>query len=109
MDTTITVVGGGLAGLTAAIACAEAGARVILHEAHHTLGGRARSTEPPWVTNDGTHVFYADGEPFRWLRRRRLVQPYRRPNLPELARFRFRHEGRLHLLPPRSMMRMMGR
>jgi monoamine oxidase len=39
--TTVTVLGGGLAGLTAAIACAEGGARVSLHEAHNTLGGRA--------------------------------------------------------------------
>ncbi|TDD15674.1 FAD-dependent oxidoreductase, partial [Nonomuraea diastatica] len=30
----IVVVGGGLAGLVAAIVCAEAGAEVTLHEAH---------------------------------------------------------------------------
>ncbi|HEX4806722.1 MAG TPA: NAD(P)-binding protein, partial [Conexibacter sp.] len=36
----ITVVGGGVAGLVAAIACAEAGAPVRLLEAHETLGGR---------------------------------------------------------------------
>ena len=36
----ITVVGGGLAGLVASIASAENGARVRLHEAHQTLGGR---------------------------------------------------------------------
>src|SRR5207302_1876984 len=61
MTTHVTVVGGGLAGLTAAIACAEKGARVTLYEAHRTLGGRARSTEAPYVANDGTHAFYADG------------------------------------------------
>ncbi|GAB3903403.1 hypothetical protein GCM10027612_69860 [Microbispora bryophytorum subsp. camponoti] len=63
MRETITIVGGGLAGLTAAIACAEGGAAVVLHEAHHTLGGRARSAATPYVANDGTHVFYADGGP----------------------------------------------
>ena len=39
----ITIIGGGLAGLTAAVACAEAGAEVVVHEAHTTLGWRARS------------------------------------------------------------------
>ncbi|WP_346265609.1 FAD-dependent oxidoreductase, partial [Streptomyces hirsutus] len=41
----ITVIGGGFAGLTAAVTAAEAGAEVTLHEAHHTLGGRARTAE----------------------------------------------------------------
>jgi phytoene dehydrogenase-like protein len=40
----ITVIGGGLAGMVAAIAAAEQGAKVHLYEAHQTLGGRARST-----------------------------------------------------------------
>jgi phytoene dehydrogenase-like protein len=39
----ITVIGGGFAGLTAAITAAEAGAKVTVYEAHHTLGGRART------------------------------------------------------------------
>ena len=43
----ITVVGGGFAGLTAAITAAEAGAKVTVYEAHHTLGGRARTAEGP--------------------------------------------------------------
>ncbi|ODA75573.1 hypothetical protein APS67_000136 [Streptomyces sp. AVP053U2] len=49
----ITVLGGGFAGLTAAITAAEAGAQVTLHEAHHTLGGRARTAEGPYRTNGG--------------------------------------------------------
>src|SRR5215211_1899284 len=40
----ITVIGGGLGGLAAAITAAEGGATVTLHEAHRTLGGRWRST-----------------------------------------------------------------
>jgi NAD(P)-binding Rossmann-like domain len=40
----VTVIGGGLGGLTAAITAAEGGASVTLHEAHRTLGGRWRST-----------------------------------------------------------------
>ncbi|WP_204046375.1 NAD(P)-binding protein, partial [Acrocarpospora phusangensis] len=84
----ITIIGGGLAGLTAAIACAEKGARVVLLEAHRTLGGRARSSAVPYVANDGTHVFYSDGEPFRWLNRRGLVRPYRRLGLKEVRKIR---------------------
>ncbi len=107
--TPITIVGGGLAGLTAAIACAEKGMRVTLYEAHRTLGGRARSTEPPYVANEGTHVFYSDGEPFRWLARRRLVQPFTRPTLRELARARFRYGDRLRAVPPGGLVRMVTR
>ena len=51
----ITVIGGGLAGLTAAIAAAEGGARVRLLEAHGALGGRARSTEGAYKANLGPH------------------------------------------------------
>jgi phytoene dehydrogenase-like protein len=105
----VTVVGGGLAGLTAAIACAEGGARVTLYEAHRQLGGRARSTAAPFVANDGPHVFYADGGPYQWLAHRRLVQPVSRPSLGELARLRFRHGGRRRGLPPASLLRMVSR
>ncbi|MBB4936363.1 phytoene dehydrogenase-like protein [Streptosporangium album] len=100
MTQKITIIGGGLAGLTAAIACAEGGARVTVHEAHRALGGRARSTAAPYVANDGPHVFYSDGEPWRWMAARGLVQPFRRPALGELARFRFRHGYRLTSAPP---------
>src|SRR5256885_16645632 len=109
MTTHVTVVGGGLAGLTAAIACAEKGARVTLHEAHRTLGGRARSTEAPYVANDGTHAFYSDGEPFRWLAQRRLVQPFSRPTLRELRLARFRQGDRLRAVPPAGGIRMISR
>ncbi|MFC7649190.1 NAD(P)-binding protein [Streptosporangium lutulentum] len=67
MKREISIIGGGLAGLTAAIACAEGGARVTVHEAHRALGGRARSTAAPYIANDGTHVFYSDGAPWRWM------------------------------------------
>ena len=46
-ETEITVVGGGIAGLVASIACAEGGANVRLLEAHAQLGGRGRSTDGP--------------------------------------------------------------
>jgi squalene-associated FAD-dependent desaturase len=52
------VVGGGLAGISAALACADAGARVTLLEARPRLGGATFSTlrEGLWIDN-GQHVF----------------------------------------------------
>src|SRR6266545_7932366 len=44
---TVAVVGGGLAGLSAGCALAEAGLRVTLLERKHYLGGRASSYEHP--------------------------------------------------------------
>ncbi|WP_432985908.1 FAD-dependent oxidoreductase [Dactylosporangium sp. CA-233914] len=108
MRQSITIVGGGLAGLTAAIAAAEQGLDVTLYEAHRTLGGRARSTPAPYVANDGTHVLYSDGEPFRWLAARGLVQPCSRPAPGELARFRFRHGGRVRATPPLALLRALA-
>lgn len=54
----VVVVGGGIAGLTAALACADGGARVTLLEARGRLGGATWSAkrEGMWVDN-GQHVF----------------------------------------------------
>ncbi len=54
----IGVVGGGLAGLRAAIACGDAGAQVTLFEARTRLGGATWSSERDglWIDN-GQHVF----------------------------------------------------
>ncbi|MFB4295878.1 FAD-dependent oxidoreductase [Actinomadura sp. NTSP31] len=105
--TTTTIIGGGIAGLTAAIACAERGADVVLHEAHATLGGRARSTASPYIANDGTHAFYSDGAPWRWLAARGLAGPAARLLPQHLAGLRFRHSGRVRVLPPVSFVRML--
>ncbi|SHY39123.1 Protoporphyrinogen oxidase [Mycobacteroides abscessus subsp. bolletii] len=105
--TTVIVIGGGLAGLTAAIACAEAGAKVTLHEAHSTLGGRARSTTAPYVANDGTHAFY-EGAPWQWLVARNLVQPAERLGIRQMARVRIRHQGQLRRTPPVSFAAMIS-
>lgn len=102
---TITVIGGGLAGLTAAIAGAERGAEVTLYEAHRSLGGRARSTAAPYVANDGPHALYRDGAPFAWLAKRGLVGPLARPGLRELSRTRFRVGGRSTRRPPLPLLR----
>jgi len=54
----IAVVGGGLAGLSAAIACADAGARVALFEVRPRLGGATWSTRHRGLEVDnGQHVF----------------------------------------------------
>jgi len=54
----IGVVGGGLAGIAAALTAADAGAQVVLFERRHTLGGLTSSIERNgrWFDN-GQHVF----------------------------------------------------
>jgi squalene-associated FAD-dependent desaturase len=54
----VVVLGGGVAGITAALDCAEAGARVTLVEVRPRLGGAAYSFERDglWLDN-GQHVF----------------------------------------------------
>ncbi len=54
----VTVVGGGLAGITAALDCARAGARVTLLESRGRLGGAAYSFTRDGIRADnGQHVF----------------------------------------------------
>lgn len=102
----ITVVGGGFAGLTAAISAAESGARVTLHEAHHTLGGRARTADGPYRTNDGPHALYRSGPHWSWLSGRGLLPRGSVASVParELVRFRFRRGGALRVAPPRGLL-----
>jgi phytoene dehydrogenase-like protein len=106
----ITVVGGGLTGLTAAIACAEAGERVRLLEAHEALGGRARTSDGPYRANLGPHVLYKDGQLWRWLDERDLLPPAARTPMSGL---RVRVDGAVHRTPPLSaipaILRLRGR
>jgi squalene-associated FAD-dependent desaturase len=54
----VAVVGGGLAGLAAALACADGGAQVTLFESRKWLGGATSSFERDGMTLDtGQHVF----------------------------------------------------
>ncbi len=54
----VAITGGGLAGITAALRCADAGARVTLFEVRPRLGGAAYSIEREGLTLDnGQHVF----------------------------------------------------
>ena len=99
----ITVVGGGLAGLVAAIECAEGGGRVRLLEARRELGGRARTLDGPYRANLGAHVLYADGASWWWLRERGILPPARRGPLRGL---RFYYGGRSRRMPPVAFLRV---
>ncbi|MCX5049102.1 MULTISPECIES: NAD(P)-binding protein [unclassified Streptomyces] len=103
----ITVIGGGFAGLTAAVTAAEAGARVTMFEAHHTLGGRARTAEGPYRTNDGPHALYSGGPHWTWLKQRDLIGPLAPIPPLEAARLRLRHHGVLRRTPPFAMLKLL--
>ncbi|GGQ05805.1 FAD-dependent oxidoreductase [Streptomyces roseolilacinus] len=105
----VTVIGGGFAGLTAAITAAEAGARVTLYEAHRTLGGRARTAGAPYRTNEGPHALYHRGPHRAWLAERGLLGPLARIPLAEGARFRFHQGGALRRTPPPGLLRLARR
>jgi len=71
----VAVVGGGLAGLSAAIACADAGARVALFESRVRLGGATWSTEHQGLEVDnGQHVFLRCCTAYRSFLRRLGVE-----------------------------------
>jgi hypothetical protein len=101
MHTHLTIVGGGLAGLVAAIAAREAGLDVTLYEARRQLGGRARTAPGAYRANWGPHVIYADGPLWAWLDRRGLARPVHR--FPVRARVAFRAAGQARLLPPAAV------
>jgi phytoene dehydrogenase-like protein len=101
----VTVIGGGLAGLVAAISCAEAGLPVCLFEARHELGGRARSTDGNWNANFGPHGLCSARQNWTWLKERGL--------LPKTAwisptESRFHYDGRLRRTPPSSLLAAFG-
>ncbi|MFC9845951.1 FAD-dependent oxidoreductase [Streptomyces sp. NPDC060223] len=105
----ITVIGGGFAGLTAAVSAAETGAKVTVYEAHHTLGGRARTAEGPYKTNEGPHALYSGGPHWTWLRQRDLIGPLAPIPALEAARLRLHHRGALRRTPPFAMLKLLRR
>ncbi len=106
----ITVVGAGIAGLVAAIACAEEGARVRLVEAHESIGGRGRSADGPYKANLGPHAMYDDGGFWKWMRERDVLPANASPRLTGV---RLRLGGALRRTPPLavlpSVLRLRGR
>jgi squalene-associated FAD-dependent desaturase len=94
---TVVVVGGGLAGITAALRCADAGLPVTLHETRRQLGGLTYSFRRGNLTVDnGQHVFLRCCTAYLALLERlgvrdrvalqaRLAIPVRAPGAPEPA------------------------
>jgi squalene-associated FAD-dependent desaturase len=56
----VAVIGGGWAGLTAAVRFVEAGIACTLFEASRSLGGRARRV--PWIASDGREIALDNGQ-----------------------------------------------
>jgi len=92
----ITVIGGGIGGLIAAIACAQQDRKVVLYEATSKLGGRARSSDRPYIANYGPHALYGDGDLYAWLRREKLLP---RVAMPIATTMRARLDGRITRIP----------
>ena len=108
----VLVVGGGLAGLTAALECADAGAEVTLLEARPRLGGATFSIQRDglWMDN-GQHVFLRCCTAYRRLLARLGVESdtvlQQRLDIPIVSAegrvFHFRRSGLrapLHLASP---------
>lgn len=105
MTTTVTVIGGGLGGLIAAIEAADRGFDVTVFESHPKLGGRARTTASPYIAHEGPHVIYSDGPTWAWLRSKALLGDSAPVPPAALTRFRFRYERRLRRVPPIPLVR----
>jgi phytoene dehydrogenase-like protein len=95
--TDVVVVGGGLAGLTAAALLAKAGRRVTLLERSHALGGRAATTiEHGFHLNFGPHAWYVGGPGTRILE---SLGVQLRGNRPRPAANFAIADGRVHAMP----------
>lgn len=102
----INVVGGGLAGLTAAAVALTEGAEVTVFEARRTAGGRARtSPHHGFRLNQGPHALYLGGAGMRILASLGISP---RGGQPEVGRGWGRFaDGRMGLLPvtPSTLLR----
>ena len=80
----VAVIGGGIAGLTAAAYLARGGRKVTLFEKAKAIGGRARSTayEGFWL-NQGPHALYNGGEAEEVLRELDIELSGGSPPVPE--------------------------
>jgi squalene-associated FAD-dependent desaturase len=101
----VVVIGGGLAGITAALDCAAAGARVTLVEVRPRLGGAAYSFERDGLQIDnGQHVFMRCCHAYRGLLARlgseQRVTLQRRLRVPVLSPSGKRAELSRGVLPP---------
>ena len=82
----VTVVGGGLAGLIAAVSLAKGGRKVKLFEQARHLGGRAATTtQNGFSLNLGPHALYAGGALYRTLREWKVPVSAKSPVLGKTA------------------------
>lgn len=96
-DADVVVVGGGLAGLTAAAFAARAGASVVLLERSDEVGGRAATHDNDgFLFNVGPHALYAGGPATRALAELGVRYSGRRPSATGGLAF---HGGNLSALP----------
>ncbi len=91
----ISIIGGGIAGLVAAITVAEQGGTAVLLEASPRTGGRARTDEGPYHTNLGPHALY-HGSFSDWLQQKGLCPPI---TPPRKSAFKIVRNDRVRLLP----------
>ena len=91
ISTDVAIIGGGLAGLSAATYLARAGMEVTLFEKSNRLGGRAATQEHEgYAFNRGIHAFYAGSAGTRVLRELGVTYRYHHPRgiqLYEQGRF----------------------
>jgi phytoene dehydrogenase-like protein len=96
-DADVIVVGGGLAGLTAAAFAARGGAKVLVLERAESVGGRAQThAEGGFLFNVGPHALYDGGPAARAFAELGVRYTGRRPSATGGLAF---HEGGLHALP----------
>lgn len=92
----ITIIGGGLAGLTAAATAAREGAEVLLLEARSNLGGRARTEDHNgFLLNEGAHALYAVGPGIRVLNELGITPQGHKPPLRGYGQLR----GKIAMMP----------
>ena len=107
MQSDVAVVGGGLAGLTAAVSAARSGATVHLFEARRDSGGRAATTERSgFQLNQGPHAWFPASTGAAVLREWGIVPTGGRPPLFTAG---FHVDGRVRRLPPpRALSQLAG-
>lgn len=95
----VAVIGGGLAGLTAATFAARTGATVRLFDTRSSVGGRARTaTRDGFRFNEGPHALYRASEGAAAIREMGITLE---GGGPPLLRSRISLDGRLRKAPPR--------
>src|SRR5688572_7403966 len=97
IPSSVTVVGGGIAGLIASIELARAGSKVTLFEQAADFGGRARTKEANgFFLNQGPHALYITGAFKRELDRLGVPYTGRRTEGGDRQAI---YRGELHRLP----------